>query len=1491
MYVGRDLLLAATLLLLIIQLVIRHPAYGAPAGHTYHQQTALDLSSTQANVKAGGFASKQPITIRVGGAAKTVGAGDWLTPAERVAAYQVVSTGQQSLILGPGGNAVGGSMTLGARAGQLFNGLTVPAGVVVLDNIARSTSLNFSGNLVNSGAVYVFSSNPLNTTASITAQNIFNQGGGLISSVLPPGTLPGSLNGARTVNLSLNALQDIVNAGSIVSSGVLSLSAGGSIVNSSAGRGSQIPAVLSGALGVQLLAGSGNIVNTGTISATLGNIDLSTIAGKDLIVNNASGLIQAQLGSINVRAQSFAGKELTALLGGTFQANSINLNGGNGKVNVDVDFLNGVSNVFANCATIVVNKGSLNLGNLAITGDPTFASSDNIILSALGLSDLTLNGQDLTILSGGNIEIGSLNQIDLSCTGDCGGRGGDLTILAGVSFSPVPQAGGPDSSTTFVINGPSETGGNFNSANRQLSIYTNSDAGRGGNVRIVAFSTVDKEGSFSGGNLNYSGAIATSSTAAGGNAGDVQIMGANLNLGGNSGLTIEANGGPAGSNGLAGNAGNVAFQGFVPAVAAGTSVKNGALTMVSGGQTYTGDTQNWSPFYPLHPWPDTFPAEGSNESVTINAPFTLTANGASGSGSFYVDTSGQILVLLNPFGQFNNNGSSFSATTTGSVTFGHPTSDDPILQLPGVAAPFVGPNTPGHPFSLDIPIPTLISINNQESAGQFSIDANSVTMTAGDVEIYRDRPIGRPFNITAENGDIIITALTKNGEGSIEISAQGAFGGGGGSGSGGGGGCGGFIANDPCGAVNFIARGGNILYFAQGGSIEVTNPNSPPIFDAYSAISSSVQVQIGSNPDGSPIYKTFGIRGGGLEMWAGAWDPTNPNHLSFTTSNFAVSSDPNALPTDGTFVVEQVGGNTVSIPSLQTSNSNARVFLHAGPAPDPIDLSGVGTFSIQAFPQPPSVGPSPCTDCEGPPPAVLSLPPTPPVRFDIPQFQSSIILSIDQTNLYASPPIKVPNICRPTKVIASREIMDQLEAKQWFVASNSCQPFSMDMDGDTLVIGSAGTTFAPDGTTGITLKEGRMVVLASSGGSSIKTALGNVKVGASGSVIVDEKSAGVLRVINLAGGNAEVQIGSGDKAKTMTCSPGQEMLIADQSVADEELIDVNGVERQPIEGAVAVAGLKTQLNKFDSQSMAEKEPLLICNRGCLTPREKKRLKEIQNSMAGTIHKLTPVASGPVPPLSRNPNRAVPLAGNGDLSRIVPDVPGALTGKHERSGSGALRNADYVSASDDASGDSSWRPVSYVAPATSGGLRTLNSAGCSVRTIGDGEILLGDDGLVNIKHGQALISASAPTGVVCGDSKIALDAGTVALVTSKNGIARVDNLYDTHDGGLHVALAGKKVDLSAGQEILIGKDDSSLSGMLKSDGLTRRRVKRFDMTHGPSFFRSEVSYVSIFMNSDLLSGLMRSNYGEDKDLLARLLKMAACITTITSGHGVYLPMGS
>jgi YVTN family beta-propeller protein len=424
----------------------------------------MDLSSTQASVAASGAG-----TIASGRHTLDVQTGQMLTPAQALALTQVLQTGQQSLVLSNLGNAVGGSVHLSASATESLSSLVIPRGVTVNGDFTNASAMNLSGNLQNHGTLNAYSNNPDFNAAALNANNIFNYRSGTIST------------GTNISDLLLNATQDIVNAGMISSSGNLSLVAGNSIVNSS---GSSTAAILQAANNLTLV--SNNITNTGLVNALAGNINLQTQNLNNMLVNNMGGTMQASAGSINVRDAAFSAKAHTDLMGGDWLSQSLNINSGTGIVKMNTGDITGQINVNAGEAHILADTANLNLGNINLSGDPTFFNTTGDVTIS---GSINFDGENLAIVAMRSIL--STVASGTITTNSTTGNGGNITLVAGASFTSsgaqnVQPSGPGDTTSLLTIKGGSATGGKIDLTGI-TSVNSSSTVGSGGDVTMVAF--------------------------------------------------------------------------------------------------------------------------------------------------------------------------------------------------------------------------------------------------------------------------------------------------------------------------------------------------------------------------------------------------------------------------------------------------------------------------------------------------------------------------------------------------------------------------------------------------------------------------------------------------------------------------------------------------------------------------------------------------------------------------------------------------------------------------------------------------------------------------------------------------------------------------------------------------------------------------------------------------------------------------------------------
>lgn len=454
----------------------------------------LDLSSGLPNVRASSAANFTPSQINVGGVLRSVDSSSMLTASEFLALQQVLSTGMQSINVATGGHAVGGTVST-ASFGAFVANLVIPQGVTAIHDAGVAQALNLSGNLTNAGRLLAVSTNSAVTNAIFNASNIYNQQGALLSSVLPSSGLRGFANAVPRLDLTLNAAQDIINSGTMSSSGNLNLRAGGSIVNA------QPPAISGPSPLIQAIANvnldAPNMINSGSIRSATGDINIASATAQanqsdfSERIDNTAGVIEALNGAINIGHPLYSGKMNLTLTGGDLLSNQLNFNLGSGIVDASVDKISGQVNINAGVAHLGSASGDLHLGNLHLIGDPTFFNdAGNIDIAG----DITV-GEALTIAASGNITASS--NATISAHDDS--HGFDITLIAGAkitpstpgaltSVGPYPTAGTP-ATGDITISGASTTGGSILFNSHVVNILSRAQTGdnHGGDVTLIAY--------------------------------------------------------------------------------------------------------------------------------------------------------------------------------------------------------------------------------------------------------------------------------------------------------------------------------------------------------------------------------------------------------------------------------------------------------------------------------------------------------------------------------------------------------------------------------------------------------------------------------------------------------------------------------------------------------------------------------------------------------------------------------------------------------------------------------------------------------------------------------------------------------------------------------------------------------------------------------------------------------------------------------------------
>lgn len=262
----------------------------------------LDLTSAEATITAGDHPNFQTAVIQVGNKTRTITASDLLTPAENVALHQVLSSGQQILLLSRAGRAVGGQFTVTPDLAQSISKMVVPTNVTALYDAAAAAAINIAGNLTNAGKIYAFSSNLGTDTATVNAATIFNHRNAVLASAVPTG-IPGVQAAVQNLHLNVNATTSLINLGTLSSSGNLNLNT--PLLTNHGRINSTSP---TGAITVANTAGL-TVAGTGTFATgNAGSVTFSVVGPHTLAFTGSQTFDIGPQGTLSFHAKDLGGK-------------------------------------------------------------------------------------------------------------------------------------------------------------------------------------------------------------------------------------------------------------------------------------------------------------------------------------------------------------------------------------------------------------------------------------------------------------------------------------------------------------------------------------------------------------------------------------------------------------------------------------------------------------------------------------------------------------------------------------------------------------------------------------------------------------------------------------------------------------------------------------------------------------------------------------------------------------------------------------------------------------------------------------------------------------------------------------------------------------------------------------------------------------------------------------------------------------------------------
>lgn len=1384
------------------------------------QANNIDFASSDKSTTAGGSAS-----IVVDGAPVQINAGDKVTYGEAAAVSQVLS-GVQTIVLGAGGVATGGTVNL-SQVGATMTGVNIPQGLTAIHDFGNS-ALNLSGSFVNSGNFYGVSTNQSVTMANILASNLTNNSSALLTTVLPQGGLAGFSNLVANLGLNLTVTNTLMNAGTISSAGSFSATAANMVntglMNSASSMNLQALSMVNSGL---IAAQSGNLnvvastlANTGTLQSVLGNLQMHDLLNNSLLVDNKGGLLSAGNDLIfEILGTSPIKPELT-VLGGVLQAGTDGLtkfDAKDGHLNIDVQDMGGKLSFDAGSMSLTINAGTtaINVIHSNITGDPDIivtapSYTNGNLLTLGGKVDITATGGDITVadIDTTNAGIGSAaGSVSLNANGNIT-TGNILTGNAPGASAPVTLTA-TGFVTTGSITAPGQTAQISAGGNITLNYPTGGDLSATP-LNFIAGGTVDVNATTGGFTLGNNSLTSTGAGA--------------LNVNANAGTLSFLNGTIVTTNGPAIFNGNT-----IDLSGAGALVFNTQGSVGTGFQTSTA-LRAANGFT----WPGTLSLtfNGSGGEISDFAPVTNL-----GGTGLNIVSAGDIDIAVDTF------------INTGAVT----------MRVPNTAA-------------------YVAQISSFTSTPSFY---NDIQLTGGLLALISD---GR-MTISGNNKSIGPNFGSTGGF----VAFSGAF-----------------TPNQPNTQTGIVVTGGASI-FADHGSVGlfVNNQSSPP---ADSSVP-SILIQPNALVTSYGYFlagKAGPTDGGGIQITVNSFVPGGLNALILATrptldvagptGNITVNGAPsvpgpltmNGLTliagSSGLVVVDENGGATPGLlggTGMIQSNGGITYISGASYVGEIQILGGtnafVDYFDTTPAPPPPPPGPPvvPPVVVGGNPPGPVNNPANPGPAAGGgggggAQPPQATVLSTDTTSapVNATQTASVPQ-ARDAQPIQLTTPQANTRAAQ--VVLNPCSivemqppdnikfkhikepPMLVTFDETQMSLLPPSASDEKSNRLGVQLETGRMMIVTSASSCSVMVQcpgrpLQSIEVPKNSSVVIERRSNGALAVASLEGPAASVSLydssNSEDTKKVIPINPNTNLVMASD---EEELIPVEG----DCECAVG-ASLRLEIKDSpglvaQTREIKDRKKFLYRGTGdCFVTDSRDRdVQRIQKKMK-EIEAALPAPGG----ARKNPLSPVAYT----VPANAPPAPVKPTGKTILSSN---RRFDSL-------------------PCPNG----------SIKTSPDAVVNVEQSGVVKLTSGELLYCADKHSTLKINDAEIKVRRGAMILVNATKDHLSIINLWENGIKDVHVVVAGSKIELASGHQILLIEKGQRPLDVLKGQSLARREIKINTFQQGRNLVTADVSLQTALYQCTLLRSVATSSDAECRKIRDRVVKMAAALTMSTAGHGGY-----
>lgn len=436
--------------------------------------------------------------------------------------------------------------------------------------------------------------------------------------------------------------------------------------------------------------------------------------------------------------------------------------------------------------------------------------------------------------------------------------------------------------------------------------------------------------------------------------------------------------------------------------------------------------------------------------------------------------------------------------------------------------------------------------------------------------------------------------------------------------------------------------------------------------------------------------------------------------------------------------------------------------------------------------------------------------------------------------------------------------------------------------------GAVGSIFEVENNKDFVLKDGRVFIGA--GGNGLKMIVGDdtVELARHTVVLVDGRELKPVRVTVLDSPEPDGAKISKDGTQLATLNTGQEAVIASHDLTDEELIAVDGVEREPIGGLIQKVGMNVRKASVPVKQVMEKEPLLNC---CLQIGNGPPLCHISWPYKQLVKKYGPTTAeaelGPAqprakafadPPVQERTSLRLPTS-TSPSRKLSARVKRTSPGQRMREAGAPISLNDLtVPAVYRWADNGDLKLVAYTPSIRSNNLRI--TPGTNVNDIGQNHYRLAE--------GQVLVQSDSAVSVDTPHGTVLVQPGSAAVVSVDKDLVRVLDLSDKSANDVRLVVGKNSITLRPGQEVAVMSSGvRDVRKLITGDGIGRRRMRILPGGDKLNIVVNDFSVVDALGRHPMLKQLRASRDKRDRDTLSDIMKVAAALSmTLDRTRGPY-----